>query len=67
MQSVCVYKPLMWIISIELDSSVSADCNTQLHETMGQCYKNIVVNYRGNFNPNFSTVKMMQFITTILG
>jgi hypothetical protein len=25
---------------------------------MVQCYENIMVNYRGNFNPTFSRVKM---------
>ncbi len=24
----------------------------------GQCYKNTMVNYRGNFNPTFSSVEM---------
>jgi hypothetical protein len=32
-----------------------------------QCYKNTTVNYHGNFNPTFSRVKMMQYITAILG
>jgi hypothetical protein len=31
----------------------------------GQCYKNTRVNY--NLNPTFSRVKMMQYITAILG
>ncbi len=34
---------------------------------MSQCYKNTVVNYRSNFNPTFSRVKMKQFVTVILG
>ncbi len=33
---------------------------------MSQCYKNTAVNYRSNFNPTFSRVKMMQFVTVIL-
>ncbi len=36
------------------------------YDPWGQCYKNTVVNYCGNFNPTFSWVKMMQFITAIL-
>jgi hypothetical protein len=32
---------------------------------VSQCYKNTTVNYRGNFNPTFSWVKMMQYITAI--
>jgi hypothetical protein len=35
--------------------------------TRGQCYKNTMVNYHGNFKPTFSRVKMMQYITAILG
>jgi hypothetical protein len=38
-----------------------------LISSRGQCYKNTVVNYRGNFKPTFSRVKMMQYITTIPG
>ncbi len=43
-------------------------------ETRGQCYKNTTVNYRSNFNPTFSRVKMtlkndlgLKNITAILG
>jgi hypothetical protein len=32
------------------------------YDTWGKCYKNTVVNYRSNFNPTFSRVKMMQLL-----
>jgi hypothetical protein len=35
--------------------------------TWGQCFKITVLNYCGNFNPTFSSVKMILFITIILG
>jgi hypothetical protein len=44
--------------------------NSQASEerkSRGQCYKNTMVNYRSYFNPTFSRVKMMQYITVILG
>jgi hypothetical protein len=39
------------IFCLELKSSLNI-------ATWGQCYKNTMVNYRGNFNPTFSRVKM---------
>ena len=38
-----------------------------LKEIRGQCYEITAVNYRSNFNPTFSRVKMMQYVTAILG
>jgi hypothetical protein len=50
-----------------LASSSASKKKSLITLTPGASYKNTMVNYRRNFNPTFSTVKMMQYITAILG